>query len=120
MQTHRGPESLHLLTAEILRQAVCDHIAGVEVLQLYLPAGYFLPNIVFLDRYVLGPGMELGIAGERDGALVIDIDASLSCWVLDFGDDGFRGVGGIFGGGVGDIIQVCVLGNTLQFSEKSG
>ena len=91
----------------------------MEVLQLYLPAGDFLPNIVFLDRYVLGPGMELGIVGECDGALVINIDASLLRWVLDFRDDWFRGVGGIFGGGLGDIVQGCVSGNTLQFSEES-
>jgi len=120
MHTHRGSESLHLLTAEILRQTVCNHIAGVDVLQLYLAAGDFLSDIVFLDRYVLGSGMEFGIAGECDGVLVIAIDASLSCWVLDCGDDWFNGGGGIFGGRVGDIIQVCVLGNSLQFPEKSG
>ena len=68
---------------------------------------------------MFGPGMELGIAGECDGALVIDIDASLLRRVLNVREDRFRGVGGIFGGGLGDIVQDCVSGNTLQFSEES-
>ena len=88
----------------------------MEVFQLYLPASDFLPNIIFLDHYVLGLGMELRIVGQCDGPLFINIDVCFSYQVLD---DMFRGVGRVFGDGFSDIVQGCVSRNTLQFIEKS-
>ena len=49
----------------------------MKVYQLDFASSDLLSNIVFLDRYMLGPRMELGVVGECDGALVINIDWGL-------------------------------------------
>ena len=39
----------------------------MEILQLYLAGGNCLPDVVFLDRDMLSPGMELGIVDMELG-----------------------------------------------------
>ena len=44
----------------------------MQICQLDFPSGDLFPDIVLLYSNVLGPGMEFGVVGECDGALVID------------------------------------------------
>ena len=81
----------------------------MEIFQLNLPSSDFLPDILLLYGYMLGPGMEFGVVRECDCSLVIDkyfCRRFLRC----------RFLGGVL---CGRVFGGRVYGNSLKFREKS-
>ena len=72
--THAGGESLVLFLDKTFCEGICNLVSSWQVFKLDLFLLILLPQEMMLNLNVFGVVMELGVSGDRDGRLVIDVE----------------------------------------------